>query len=191
MRISALTRIVITGFVSLVCTTSFVWSEVPTDSQEGDESDSGGEVIFVRTVLKVVDGDTLVLANGDRVRLIGVDTPEIIDEFGRNEASARRTGRDVALIREYALRARDFVREMLEGEEVRLEYEPANAVIHHRDEFGRILAYVYRAEDDLFINSVLIEHGYGLAFTFFPSQYRDQFKALEDHARKKHMGLWS
>ena len=84
-----------------------------------------GDEPTTRTVERVVDGDTLVLDGGERVRLIGVDTPETVhpskpvEAFGK-EASA-------------------FTRRTAEGRSVRLEYEPRTA---RTDRYGRTLAYV-------------------------------------------------
>ena len=77
----------------------------------------------------MVDGGTLLLQSGERVRLIGVDTPEIkhpkkpVEYFGK-EASA-------------------FTRRMVEGKRVRLECDQANAARGHKDRYGRTLAYVF------------------------------------------------
>src|SRR5207247_736210 len=79
-------------------------------------------------VERVVDGDTLLLQSGERVRLIGVDTPEIkhpkkpVEYFGK-EASA-------------------FTRRMVEGKRVRLEFDQGNAARGHKDRYQRTLAYV-------------------------------------------------
>ena len=77
-----------------------------------------------RTVTRVVDGDTLVLDGGERVRLIGVDTPETkhpmkpVEYFGK-EASA-------------------FTRRMVEGKRVRLDYEQANAHVRQKERYGKV-----------------------------------------------------
>ena len=100
---------------------------------------------------RVVDGDTIILGNGERVRLIGVDTPETkhtnkpVEYFGK-EASA-------------------FTRSKVEGKDVRLEYDQ-----QQRDKYGRLLAYVYLM-DGTFLNAEIIKQGYGNAFTKFPSKY--------------------
>jgi endonuclease YncB( thermonuclease family) len=71
-----------------------------------------------RIVQRVIDGDTLVVDNGERVRLIGVDTPETkhpgkpVERFGKQAAA--------------------FTRRMVEGKRVRLEFDPANAPREHR-----------------------------------------------------------
>ncbi|MCZ6752535.1 MAG: thermonuclease family protein, partial [Acidobacteria bacterium] len=106
-------------------------------------------------VVRVVDGDTLLLDRKERVRLIGVDTPETVDprrpveRFGK-EASA-------------------FMKRMAEGKKVRLEYDQ-----DRKDRFGRTLAYVY-LEDGTFLNAEIVRQGYGHAYTQFPFKYLEEF----------------
>src|SRR5688572_26190887 len=82
-------------------------------------------------VERVVDGDTLLLQSGERVRLIGVDTPET----KHPKKSVERFGKE----------ASEFTRHMVEGKRVRLEFDPANAVTGHKDntQQKRTLAYVF------------------------------------------------
>ena len=122
------------------------------------------------TVERVVDGDTLKLTGGERVRLIGVDTPETVHprkpvEYFGKEASA-------------------FTKKMCEGKTVRLEYDQTR-----RDKYARLLAYVY-LEDGTFVNAEIIKQGYGFAYTKFPFKYMEEFRAYERDAREKKMGLW-
>jgi micrococcal nuclease len=124
-----------------------------------------------RVVVRVVDGDTLVLDGGERVRLIGVNTPETKDprrpvEYFGKEASA-------------------FVRRVAEGKRARLEYDQERA-----DRYGRTLAYVY-LEDGTFLNAEIIRQGYGHAYTRFPFRYADEFRAYEREARENNRGLWA
>ena len=100
-----------------------------------------------------MDGDTLVLGTGERVRLIGVDTPETkhpnkpVEYFGK-KASA-------------------FTKRMAEGKRIRLEYDQANAHLGHKDRYGCTLAYIF-LEDDTLLNAEIIRQGYGHAYTQFP-----------------------
>ena len=125
-------------------------------------------------VERVVDGDTLVVAGGHRVRLIGVDTPETKDPrkpvqcFGE-QASA-------------------YVSSLLrEGEAVRLVGD-----VEERDVYGRTLAYVYRLVDGLFVNAALVREGYAHVLTIPPNvAHADEFVALARDAREAGRGLWS
>lgn len=124
-------------------------------------------------VERIVDGDTLVLAGGTRVRLIGIDTPETKDPrqpvecFGQ-EASAHLT---------------DLVPT---GTPVRLVYD-----IERQDRFDRTLAYLYRSADGLFVNAAMVRDGYAAAATFPPNVARaEEFVALQREARERGLGLW-
>ncbi|MFQ5927396.1 MAG: thermonuclease family protein [Terriglobia bacterium] len=128
-----------------------------------------------RGVEWVVDGDTLVLDGGERVRLIGVDTPEL-----GGSPRARRPGQPDP----FAEEATAFVRGLVEGKRVRLAYGPEPT-----DDYGRTLAYVY-LENGTFLNAELIRQGYGRAYTRFPFAYREEFRRLEQEARENRRGLW-
>ncbi len=128
------------------------------------------------TVTRVVDGDTVQVQIGsvsESVRLIGVDTPETVDErkpvqcFGP-EASAR-------------------TRELLPaGTAVRLERD-AEA----RDHYGRLLAYVFRASDGLFVNLALVRDGFATALIIEPNAtFAAQLRDAEGTARAARLGLW-
>ncbi len=124
-----------------------------------------------RTVLRVVDGDTLILDGEERVRLIGVDTPESADPRRPVEA--------------FGKEAAAFTRRMAEGKRVRLAYDQQLT-----DRYGRTLAYVY-LEDGTFLNAEIIRQGYGHAYTRFPFAYAEQFLEHEREARAARRGLWA
>ncbi len=121
-------------------------------------------------VLKVLDGDTLLLATGERVRLIGVDAPESVD-------LRRPVGR-------LGPAAAAFVRRLAEGRRVRLEFDR-----ERRDRYGRTLAYVFVGDLDL--NAELLRRGYARAYTRFPHRRSAEFLALEGQARAAGRGLWA
>ena len=121
-------------------------------------------------VKRVIDGDTVELTTGEKVRLIGVDTPETKDlrkpvQYFGKEATA-------------------FTQRSVEGKRIRLEYDQ-----QRRDKYGRTLAYVY-LEDGTFMNAEIIKQGYGFAYTRFPLKYLDEFRRLEREARGAKRGLW-
>lgn len=123
---------------------------------------------------RVVDGDTIVVdieGKQEKVRLIGVDTPETVHpskpvEYFGKEASA-------------------FTKNMVEGKRVRLEYD-----WQKRDKYGRLLAYIY-LEDGTFLNAEIIKRGYGFAYTKYPFKYLEDFRQYEKEARENLIGLWS
>jgi micrococcal nuclease len=122
-------------------------------------------------VLRVVDGDTLLLAGGERVRLLGVDTPE--------------TKRPDHPVQPLGPEAYEFTRAGVEGRTVRLEFDR-----ERRDVFGRLLAYVYR--DEWFLNEELIRAGLGKAQLQYPYSevMKRRFRDAEHHARLHRRGLW-
>jgi len=122
-------------------------------------------------VKRVIDGDTILLANGERVRLIGVDTPET----KHPQKPVQRFGQEASL----------FTKGMVEGKEVRLEYDQ-----QRRDKYGRLLAYVYLL-DGVFLNAEIIKQGYGFAYTRFPFKYLEEFRRYEREARENKRGLWN
>ena len=146
----------------------------PQPSGAGPEGAAGLPAGLDPTVERVVDGDTLVVAGGHRVRLIGVDTPETKDPrkpvqcFGE-QASA-------------------YVSSLLgEGEGVRLVGD-----VEERDVYGRTLAYVYRLADGLFVNAALVREGYAHVLTIPPNvAHSEEFVTLARDARAGGRGLWS
>jgi micrococcal nuclease len=140
------------------------------------------------TIKRVVDGDTFLLVNGERVRLIGVDTPEV-HESDKLQRDAERTQTDIETIRRLGRKSSAFVKKMVRGKRVRMEYDQANAAIGHRDRYGRTLAYVF-LEDGTFLNAEIVRQGYGVAYTKYPFKYADEFRKYEREAREKRRGLW-
>jgi len=124
-----------------------------------------------RQCVRVVDGDTIVLDGGERVRLIGVDTPETVDP----RRPVQRFGKEASA----------FTRRAVEGKPVRLKYDEDT-----RDKYGRTLAYVYLSDGTL-LNAEIIRQGYGFAYTRFPFRYQAQFVRLEREAREGGRGLWA
>jgi micrococcal nuclease len=137
------------------------------------------------TVIRVVDGDTLKLSNGEKVRLIGVDTPEVhaSNKLARDVA---RSKIDASLITGMGKKASDFTKSLVLGKNVRIEYD-----VKKRDRYDRILAYIY-LDDGTFVNAKLIENGYAQVMTVPPNvKYSDLFIKLERQARQAGKGLWS
>jgi len=111
-------------------------------------------------VLKVVDGDTIKVeyrGKTETIRLIGVDTPETVypnkpvEYFGK-EASA-------------------FTKNLLRGEQVYLRFGN-----EERGKYGRLLAYVFRAPDGLFVNLEIVRQVYGHAYVKYPFKHTELFR---------------
>jgi micrococcal nuclease len=127
-------------------------------------------------VQRVVDGDTIVVrvdGRTERVRYIGMDTPESV-----------KPGTPVQC---YAKAAAKENRALVAGQKVRLVSD-AEA----RDRYGRLLAYVYRADDGLFVNAELVRRGYARPLTIPPNvAHASEFRRLAATARRAGRGLWS
>lgn len=135
-------------------------------------------------VERAVDGDTLKLGNGERVRLIGIDTPElhVSDKLYRD---SKRSGQDIATIQAMGKRSYEFTRNLVEGKRVRLEFD-----VEKKDRYGRILAYVY-LQDGTFVNAEIMKQGFASVMTYPPNvKYADLFKDLYREARENNRGLW-
>ncbi len=158
------------------------------DDDDDDPAGTGADAVPTATVPdqadlapnavveRVVDGDTIVVeiaGDRERVRLLGIDTPESVaenrpDQCYGEESSAYLSqllppGTDVTLIRD----------------------------VEARDQFDRLLAYVVRSSDQLFVNLDLLEQGYAGVLIYEPNSfYRDLFEAAEDAAFAADVGLW-
>jgi micrococcal nuclease len=156
-------------------------------------------------VTRVVDGDTLVLSNGQKVRLTGIDTPES-KVNSKALKDSRRSGQDVGAITHQGKEAANFVRQMIEGKQVRLEFD-----VQRHDRYGRELAYVYDVETlkfhpelktaqglwtpgdkEIFLNGSIVRSGYAMPMTVPPNvKYAGLFKELYQEARTNKRGLWA
>jgi micrococcal nuclease len=133
----------------------------------------GGTQSGAAVVERVVDGDTIVLRGGERVRYIGIDTPESV-----------KPGTPVQC---FAKAASAENRRLVAGERVRLVRD-----VEPRDRYGRTLAYVYRERDGLFVNAELVRRGYGTTLTIPPNvAHAAEFGRLAGAARRAGRGLWS
>jgi len=116
-------------------------------------------------VTRVIDGDTIEIQGGDRVRYIGMDTPEIGQPY-YSEATAKNA-------------------ELVEGKEVRLVKD-----VSEKDRYGRLLRYIYVG--DLFVNAELVRLGYARAYRYPPdTKYAELFSQLELEAKQAGRGLWA
>ncbi len=127
------------------------------------------------TVKRVVDGDTIELADGRKLRYIGINTPETVDPrkpvecFGKEASSENK--------------------KLVEGKEIRMEKD-----ISQIDKYGRLLRYVYVGPPvgELMVNDYLVRQGFAHAATYPPDvKYADTFTEAETEARTNNSGLWS
>src|SRR3954452_2518095 len=137
----------------------------------GGEPGAPGEA----TVTRVVDGDTVHVAIGgadETVRYIGIDTPESVQPNTPVQCFAH--GASTANER------------LVDGRRVRIVYD-----VERRDRYGRLLAYVYRADDGAFVNEALVREGYARTLTIPPNvRFASRFATLARQAREARRGLW-
>jgi micrococcal nuclease len=116
-------------------------------------------------VKEVIDGDTIVLEDGTKIRYIGLNTPERDRPFYEEATEANR--------------------KLVENKEIRLEFDAVEI-----DRYGRTLAYVF--EGETFVNLELLRQGYANAFTVPPNvKYEELFRETEQEARETGRGLWA
>lgn len=144
-------------------------------------------------VARVIDGDTFELSDGQRVRLIGIDTPEVHPSTKRRN-DARRSGSDELAIRELGRRATLHAERLALGKQVELEYDQANSAAGHRDRYGRTLAYVHVVDPAgkrlYMVNARMVADGYASAYTRYPFARSAEFLLLQRTARVEGRGLW-
>lgn len=122
-------------------------------------------------VIRVVDGDTIVVTGGQKIRLIGINTPESVDPR-----------REVQCMGKEATKKTE---KLALGKRVRLERD-----IEDRDRYGRVLRYVWLNDSEM-LNLVLVRAGYAHASPYPPNvKYRELFHNAEKEAREANRGLW-
>lgn len=129
--------------------------------------EGGAQETFL--VIRVVDGDTIKLENGEVVRYLLIDTPETTEEP----------------VDCYGPEATNRNRELVEGRRVTLERDESD-----RDAYGRLLRYVYT--DGILVQGVLVREGFGYVYSRQPDvKYLKDMAALERGAKGDGAGLWS
>jgi len=119
-------------------------------------------------VTQVIDGDTIVIEGGYRVRYIGIDTPEVHPE-----------------LEPFGMEALEANRKLVEGKRVRLERD-----VSETDKYDRLLRYVY--VDGIFVNAELVSQGLAEAKAYPPDiKYQDYLEELEAKARQAGRGMWA
>jgi endonuclease YncB( thermonuclease family) len=126
-------------------------------------------------VISVEDGDTITVDSGgkpERVRMIGVDTPE--------------THHPQKAVQCFGAAAHAYTQQLIGQSQVRLEADPED---DNRDVYGRLLRYIYLPDDRL-VNAEIVKNGYGFAYTRFPFTKLEEFRQFETQAREQQLGLW-
>jgi micrococcal nuclease len=126
-------------------------------------------------VVRVIDGDTIELSGGERIRYIGIDTPEVRKKTGSGWVYDPMP---------YAEEASLYNKKLVEGKEVRLEFDAEK-----KDRYNRLLAYVYVG--GTMVNLELIKHGYAMLYTRPPNiKYVEKFIEAQKFAREHKNGIW-
>lgn len=148
----------------------------PSPSPIPPISSASAELVVVK---RVIDGDTIELSDGRKVRYIGIDTPEL--HHPNNKVQC------------FGKEAMEKNRELVEGKEIRLIRD-----ISDTDRYKRLLRYIYIGDPSAgsgqatFINEYLVREGYARQSTFPPDvAYVELFKAAAEEARMQNKGLWS
>ena len=126
-------------------------------------------------VHRVIDGDTIKIEYKGKlvsVRFIGVDTPETVHP--------------TKPVQRFGPESSAFTTSLLDGKRVDLRFGE-----ELEDKYGRLLAYVYRAPDGMFVNLEIVRQGYGHAYVKYPFEHMDLFRHYEARARQSGKGLWS
>jgi len=142
---------------------SFSFTPTPTNN-----------LVFVK-VVRVIDGDTIEIEGGQKVRYIGINAPEIYRDI-----TGKKTGEDC-----FAEEATKENKRLVKGKTVRLEKD-----VSATDKYKRLLRYVY--VDGAFVNDYLIRQGYAKTMTVKPdTKFYSQFKQAEKEAQENLRGIWS
>lgn len=161
--------------------------------------------VFAQTFIveRMVDGEVIRLTNGREIRLIGIDVPES-QPNDKARRLAEETGNDIQKILSVGKKAMNFIEPLLEGKEVRLEFDKETV-----DTKGRFWAYVYDVGtykgktdsfappgyemngDEIFINATIIKSGYASPLMLPPNvKHSRLFKKLFSEAQENKSGLW-
>jgi micrococcal nuclease len=157
------------GLVVAVLVVAALSEQDGADAPSAPEGAGGSPDDRVVLMGDIGDGDSFRLEDGERVRMIGIDTPEI------DEGEC------------FAIEARDALRELLpRGTAIRLRFDDERT-----DRFGRTLAYVHRDADDLFVNVELVRLGYAEPLVVPPNvAHAEEIAASSGEALADRVGRW-
>ncbi len=130
-------------------------------------SSTSTPTVALAKVIRVIDGDTIQIEGGQKVRYIGIDTAEIYPK-----------------VECYAQEAKDENEKLVDGKNVILEKG-----VSETDKYGRLLRYVF--VDNEFVNNELVRRGFAKVETVPPDvKYKNEFLESENYAKKNNLGLW-
>jgi len=145
-----------------------------------DQAQSSAETIELQTspyryrvqLKRVIDGDTVELKSGEKIRLIGINTPELANRY-----SEAQPGGEAAKTR---------LKQLLRTPELLIEYDE-----EQRDSYDRLLAHCFSEQGD-YLNEQLVETGHATLTLTPPNlRYADRLIAAQQRAEKKRLGMWS
>ncbi|WP_052429483.1 thermonuclease family protein [Paenibacillus borealis] len=171
-------RITRYGLIVLALTISLLTAVLSKDEPDGNFETLDTIVLTYPSeakVLSVTDGDTIKVkfedGSVDKIRLLLIDTPE--------------TKRANTPVQPFGPEASEYLTELLNGQTVRVEMD-----VSERDQYGRILAYVYLGDE--MVNEMLIAEGLARVAVYPPDvKYVDQFRVIEKKAKSAKLGIWS
>ena len=134
-------------------------------------------IVTTARVQRVIDGDTIIVEFGgleEKVRLLGVDAPEIDWQNKENTEC-------------YGVESKEELERISLGDTVSLQRDLLN---ENRDKYGRLLRYVF-LPDGTMANELLIENGFAEHLSYFPISLNDHFATVEQTAKSSNAGLWS
>ena len=144
---------------------------------------------YIVYVKNVVDGDTIdvILPNGteERVRLLGIDTPET--KVDRNKPYEYDDITDLECLTNWGIKAKEFAKKLLEKRYVYIEFDP---IAGFRGYYGRLLAYVY-LENRTDFNKMLVEMGYARVYTEGDCLKENEYLQSQNIAIDNNLGLWT
>ncbi|MBL1319456.1 MAG: thermonuclease family protein [Methylophaga sp.] len=147
------------------------FSDKPSSNATLQKSDTHSQR-YKNKVAYVYDGDTIKLENGEKIRLLGIDTPEVASHYRKATP-----GGNVA---------KKWLTKRLEGADVYLEYDQEK-----RDKYKRVLAHVFLKNGE-HINVTLVKEGLAIVNLFPPNlRYKNELLAAQKTAQQQHLGMWA
>jgi len=123
------------------------------------------EIQAQEEVTRIIDGDTFEISTGEKIRLIGINAPEMKDKYG--------------------LESKKYLINLIENKDVLLKTDPFT---NDKDIYGRLLRYVFYGNDD--VNKRIIRDGFAIAYLKYPFEKKDEYTNAELLAKSNKVGIW-